>query len=117
MAYEPTEWKDGDIITAEKLNKIENNIGFYSINYIENEQGMQIGISSSYNEIINAINSGKIPIIPNTYLSQTDNHTITEIAIFCKASEGENSYSVDFFYPGYNDTITYSSTDPDAPMT
>lgn len=26
MAYTPTEWKDGDIITAEKLNKIENGI-------------------------------------------------------------------------------------------
>lgn len=26
MAYEPTEWKNGDIITAEKLNKIENGI-------------------------------------------------------------------------------------------
>ena len=23
MAYTPTEWKDGDIITAEKLNKLE----------------------------------------------------------------------------------------------
>lgn len=23
MAYTPTEWKDGDIITAERLNKLE----------------------------------------------------------------------------------------------
>ena len=23
MAYEPTEWKSGDVITADKLNKIE----------------------------------------------------------------------------------------------
>ena len=26
MAYEPTEWKTGDVITAEKMNKIENGI-------------------------------------------------------------------------------------------
>lgn len=26
MSYTPTEWKDGDVITAEKLNKIENGI-------------------------------------------------------------------------------------------
>lgn len=26
MAYEPTEWKKGDVITAEKMNKIENGI-------------------------------------------------------------------------------------------
>ena len=26
MSYEPTEWKTGDIVTAEKLNKMENGI-------------------------------------------------------------------------------------------
>lgn len=26
MAYTPTEWQDGDVITAEKLNKIENGV-------------------------------------------------------------------------------------------
>ena len=26
MSYEPTEWQNGDVITAEKLNKIENGI-------------------------------------------------------------------------------------------
>lgn len=26
MAYTPTEWKDGDAITAEKLNKIEKGV-------------------------------------------------------------------------------------------
>lgn len=27
MAYTPTEWETGDVITAEKLNKIEAGIG------------------------------------------------------------------------------------------
>ena len=27
MAYEPTNWKNGDVITAEKLNKLENGVG------------------------------------------------------------------------------------------
>ena len=26
MAYEPTEWKSGDVITATKLNKIETEL-------------------------------------------------------------------------------------------
>lgn len=26
MAYEPTNWKTGDVITAEKLNKIETEL-------------------------------------------------------------------------------------------
>ena len=26
MAYTPTEWKTGDIVTAEKLNKLENGL-------------------------------------------------------------------------------------------
>lgn len=26
MAYTPTEWKNGDVITAEKLNKLEEGV-------------------------------------------------------------------------------------------
>ena len=26
MAYEPTEWKTGDVITAEKMNKLEQGV-------------------------------------------------------------------------------------------
>ena len=29
MSYEPTNWKDGDLVTSAKLNKIEN--GFSTI--------------------------------------------------------------------------------------
>ena len=38
MAYTPTTWNNGDIITAEKLNKIENGVaqaggGWSSVSY------------------------------------------------------------------------------------
>ena len=43
MAYEPTEWKSGDVITSAKLNKLENGVagavsgGAYIVNKIYNE--------------------------------------------------------------------------------
>lgn len=64
MSYTPTEWKNGDTITAEKLNKIESGIkegsevlfvkwkeGFY-------DQGMHC-LDKTWGELYDAIASGK----------------------------------------------------------
>ena len=45
MAYEPTNWKNGDVITAEKLNKIENAVEDLSI-------GARISIQHSADDTI-----------------------------------------------------------------
>lgn len=37
MGYEPTNWKTGDVITAEKLNKIEDGVGGSSMSYVKTE--------------------------------------------------------------------------------
>lgn len=62
MSYTPTTWKDGDIITAEKLNKIENGIAgdvvWVEITVApEGESGTRL--QSSYGEIEEALLAGK----------------------------------------------------------
>ena len=61
MAYTPTEWKNGDVITAEKLNKIENGIkdipndDFYiTITYIN-----EVTMDKTFEEITEAYTQGK----------------------------------------------------------
>lgn len=60
MSYIPTEWTKGDIVTSEKLNKIENGIsGAYGL--IVNAIGEEstVTLDATYEEIENAVNSGR----------------------------------------------------------
>lgn len=58
MAYTPTEWKNGDVITAEKLNKLEDGINSIDIGYetINTEKTILSGRFSfgrgNYNDLI-----------------------------------------------------------------
>lgn len=78
MSYTPTEWKTGDVITAEKLNKAEQGIknahdaadtssgGGSNIFYIyalgDDDEGMT-GLSKTYQEIAEAVfDQKKLPV-------------------------------------------------------
>ena len=79
MAYEPTEWKKGDKITAEKMNKIENGI----VNTIprvlileyeaftESQDQYTLGrvVNITAQEIIDAYENGYFIIFPLMYES------------------------------------------------
>ena len=71
MAYTPTEWKTGDTITAEKLNKLENGIlksnGLivHSSRYIEDEYTIQ-ELDKTAQEIMDAVLNGQIVYIIKT---------------------------------------------------
>lgn len=60
MSYEPTEWKTGDVITSEKLNKIENGIAnsgrviYQDITITEIEDGAIYDLGISFNDFIKA---------------------------------------------------------------
>ena len=58
MSYEPTVWKNGDVITPEKLNKIEQGVagggGALIIEY--NRKG---ALDVTYQDILDAVNEGK----------------------------------------------------------
>lgn len=67
MAYTPTEWQSGDIVTSAKLNKIENGIasaGGGGVMYVtitdEVVEGETVySADKTVDEIITAVNSGK----------------------------------------------------------
>ena len=59
MAYEPTEWKNGEIITAEKMNKIETELASrFLIITVENGH-----LSRTWQEIYDALRAQRIPMI------------------------------------------------------
>lgn len=65
--YAPTQWQTGDIVSSEKLNKIENNVGPLIVKptsmqvYADNNEptGGKIVINASYNDIKNAVMAGR----------------------------------------------------------
>ncbi len=73
MAYEPTVWKTGDIVSSEKLNKIENSIantGILVVNVtptvtkIENNTFFTNGtVDKTYDEMLEAYNAGKLVVV------------------------------------------------------
>lgn len=88
MSYTPTEWKDGDIITAEKLNKLEN------------------GISTSASPLIIYLEStNNHTTIIDTNLTIAD--FINAIIITIEASDSE------ILHLHYPETIQYNSGNED----
>lgn len=61
MAYEPTNWKTGDVVTSAKLNKLENavaNGGALKLNFIVDKGAGTTTIDKTYAEIKEAVLSG-----------------------------------------------------------
>ena len=58
MAYEPTNWKSGDVVTSAKLNKMESGIVAatpYIVNMIWNEDSEKFSLDKTANEIMEAL--------------------------------------------------------------
>ena len=58
MAYTPTEWRNGDVITAEKLNHIENGIGGSdgrAADFTIEQSGSDYSLSVDVNEFVNQL--------------------------------------------------------------
>lgn len=64
MSYTPTEWKGGDVITAEKMNKIESGInevsGTFYVRTISAGSGT---LTASLADIVAAVDAGKNVIL------------------------------------------------------
>lgn len=72
MAYVPTNWATGDVITAEKLNKIENGIvdansQTYPVNITIDGENMTFTCDKTWNEIKTAYENGKHVIMRDRY--------------------------------------------------
>lgn len=71
MAYTPTVWETGDVITAEKLNKAENGIaGAYPVVLpITNDEHDTPNLGKSWNDLMEL--SG-VPVFAQLDVSETD---------------------------------------------
>lgn len=66
MSYTPTEWNTGDIVTAEKLNKVESGLSTVSNNIVivnTTRADEYWVLSKTWNEIHDAMIRGKIVIV------------------------------------------------------
>ena len=66
MAYTPTEWKDGDIITAEKMNNLEQ-----AVVEVSNKEGFELsdriakGVDDNGNVVEGAVIEGLLTDVPS----------------------------------------------------
>lgn len=61
MSYQPTNWKTGDIITQEKLNKLEHRVFVIECNW--NEETQEFVLNKTFQQIYDAWLMGNLCII------------------------------------------------------
>jgi len=104
--YTPTVWQDGDAITAEKLNKIENRIEeISSIKRVHKNNNIM-----KYNEVKSALDQGIFPCFienednvftffyNNSYYEENGNYS-------CTAINFSNGSSINFVAQNENSTL------------
>ena len=110
MSYTPTTWKDGDLVTSAKLNKIENGIvgasGLFIIHEEWQEENNEYSLTDnvSYNDVKNALLSGKLPILLDIYDEGISSDYFSSI-----------DYEDDTYRVIFKDT-TLIAEDPDEPL-
>ena len=110
MAYEKQNWQCGDVVTAEKLNHMEDGIansgGVAPLILQGVEEGNDVRLDKTFGEIKSAFNSGKTTWLAET-VSTTDvsYHALKIIAVF-----GSTGGSV-----GFGDFTFSADSDEDYP--
>jgi len=97
MAYEPTNWQTGDIVTAEKLNKLEGAVAstclYGQITDVDNGNAVELNIKARV--LLNAIESG-IPVFAK-YSYIEDEQSVTDIySLWNIIGLSENAYRFNF---------------------
>lgn len=127
MAYEPTTWQTGDVVTAEKLNKLENGVvgSSSSENLIAtltyNEADDYFALDKSWRDIKNALDAGGIVVAKNAY-EESSGPVITDIwylysTMSVDSPTGDVAYGAGFRNMAANERIEFTATDPDALLT
>lgn len=100
MAYEPTNWKTGDVVTSAKLNKLENAVanggGILVVHDNISDNGRTL--DKTWQELFDAMSSGILCVIFGNYELTAMSSMITnlykdqeEYSVDC----GESTYRVD----------------------
>lgn len=119
MAYEPTNWKAGDVVTSAKLNKMEQGIaasGGIRIVHLTINEGQSEGGSIPARSSTSATTSIQLDITPNELIDAFENEEI--VIIINYVSRGWSLIS-HFLYDGTTYTVQgdnippLASSDPD----
>lgn len=108
MSYEKNIWQNGDIITKEKLNNMEDGIsqtnmgGKIEVTITRGEGKTKYTLNKTYNEIVNLINNGIVPFV----LHQSNDNTNITCITWVDRYPFLTIYTTD-------DDKTYSVDDPD----
>ena len=100
MSYIPTEWKTGDIVTAEKLNKLEEGVasgggggGDALLEVVKTGAGVYTLGDISYNDVRALLAKGIVPI---AHYTENDGK-FHEFSLFYQIGYNDGTgYSVDF---------------------
>ena len=95
MSYTPTNWQTGDIVTAEKLNKLENGVasGGGGGTFVVTRDEETGALDKTWKEIRDAIASGQVPVIFPSALG-SDTGTRAQLDIVGRAKVEEDLYMV-----------------------
>lgn len=114
MSYVKTVWETGDVITAEKLNNLENGVESASGEKIVGTIDTATGAANmTWNEIKDAIFSGKTVIM--LFGGSDGTGPFLQIPVYGTMEEG-GSYIVIGLMPSTLTPAVFISSDPDDPV-
>ena len=73
MAYEPTEWKSGDVVTSAKLNKLEQAVAGCSLVVHATTEGDVKTLDKTWQEIFDAFSAGASVVV---VIGETEAHHV-----------------------------------------
>ena len=122
MAYTPTEWQTGDVVTAEKLNKLENGImsGAVYIPVTYDVENNTYSIPTSYNDVIGMIENGQCVFSIIDRNDASEEVVAKELFLIgtWASVPASNMYGIVFMSMSrLGIELEFMATDPDAPMT
>lgn len=121
MAYEPTEWKKGDVVTSEKLNKIEGGIAagvgvlVVGLTITDTLEEASATLDKTAGEIIAAVEAGSIVV---ARASGENSHADWYFSSHAVMQNGEHTgeIAVVFYSPDDTDLVAmYAATSDDYP--
>ena len=100
MAYEPTIWKTGDVVTSNKLNKIESGIasaGFLVV-HLTNQENSELKIADkTWQEIFDAVSVVFVYDAETSEQYPTDRSIYQLDTIYQTGGSSGGSYAITFY--------------------
>ena len=105
MSYTPTEWKTGDIVTSQKLNKLENGLaavgyGTFKVTIASTiDEPPKLTMNKTWQEIKNAFDAGLVVIgdMVTTGEGLEDHLILYMLSLSHNASDETQPYTVKMF--------------------